>query len=112
MPLDLPEASSPFDAAPEAVCDSAPIIAARALLLSELRRTFSYFSLFLNAFRDRATAAANGGDSCIKSQGKFGHVCGIKLLLQCSKEHSKVMEAVIGSVSRLVVCVAAVMLHL
>lgn len=109
MPLDLPEVSSPFDVAPEALCDSAPSIAARALLLSELRRTFSYFSLFLNAFRDRATAAANGGDSCIKSQWKLGHICGMKLLLQCSKEHSKVMEAVIGSVSRLIVCVAAVM---
>ncbi len=109
MPLDLPEASSPLDIAPEALFDATPSVAARTLLVCELRRAFSFFSLFLNAFKDRATAAAKGSDACMKAQGKFGYGCGMKLLLQCSKEHSKVMESVVGSVSRLVVCVAAVM---
>jgi hypothetical protein len=109
MPLDLPEATSPLDAAPDEQCDAAPSIAARALLVSELRRSFSLFALFLNAFRDRASAAANGGDVCIKAQSKFGYGCGMKLLLHCTKEHSKVMEAVVGSVSRVVVCVSAMM---
>jgi hypothetical protein len=107
MPLDLPEVSSPLDAVSELPCDAAPSLAARALLVGELRRTFSFFALFLNAFRDRVVAAANGGDAIFKAQGKFGHACGMKLLLQCIKEHSKVMETVVGSVSRLVLCVAA-----
>lgn len=107
MPLDLPEASSPLDMVPEVSCNAVPIITARALFVSELRRTFSYFSLFLNAFRDRATAAAKGGDICIKAQGKPGYACGIKLLHQCSKDHSKVMEAVVGSAARFSVCLAA-----
>ncbi len=109
MPLDLPEASSPLDIAPEALFDATPSVAARTLFVSELRRAFTFFSLFLNAFKDRASAAAKGGDACMKAQGKFGYGCGMKLLLQCSKEHSKVMESVVGSVSRLVICVAAVM---
>ena len=109
MPLDLPEASSPLDAAPEALFDATPSIAARPILVSELRRTFSFFSLFLNAFRDRVSAAAKINDSCIRPHGKVGYGCGTRLLLQCSKEHSKVMESVVGSVSRLLACVAAVM---
>ena len=107
MPLDLPEASSPLDMVPEVSCNAVPIITARALFVSELRRTFSYFSLFLNAFRDRATVAAKGSDICIKAQGKPGYACGMKLLHQCSKDHSKVMEAVVGSAARFTVCLAA-----
>ncbi len=106
MPLDLPEVSSPLDVPPGVPCDASSSISARALLVSELRRTFSFFALFLNAFRDRAVAAANGGDAHIKAQSKFGYGCGMKLLIQCTKEHSKVMETVVGSVSRLVNCVA------
>ncbi len=109
MPLDLPEASSPLDIVPEVSCNAAPIITARALFVSELRRAFSYFSLFLNAFRDRATAAAKGGDICIKAQGKPGYACGVKLLHQCSKDHSKVMEAVVGSVARFTFCLSLLM---
>jgi hypothetical protein len=108
MPLELPEASSPLDIVPEALSTAAPSMVARSLLVSELRRTFSFFSLFLNAYRDRVAAAAKSSDTT-KPHGKAGSACGKKLLLQCSKEHSKVMESVVGSVSRLVACIAIVM---
>jgi hypothetical protein len=109
MPLDLPEASSTFDIAPESLFCVSPCVAASMLLISELRRSFSLFSLFLNAFRDRTSAAVKGADTCIKVNGKFGNGYAVKLLFLSCKEHSKVMEAVVGSVARLVVCSAAIM---